>query len=199
MEQRAERLVRRARNGDTEAFTQLILRNEEMLSRVALSLLHNMEDAADAVQDAILAAWQALPSLREPRYFRTWLVRILIRCCSQVGASQGRHVHFQLEETLTAAVETPDWDEALDVQAALDTMKPEDKMLLKAPPIGKTGGGRMPCPPPLFTSSHYQVPGPAYSAVEFPFTISVISWITWSPPKARQSDTIWSKPLSISS
>ena len=77
MEQRAERLVRRARNGDTEAFTQLILRNEEMLSRVALSLLHNMEDAADAVQDAILAAWQALPSLREPRYFRTWLVRIL--------------------------------------------------------------------------------------------------------------------------
>ena len=87
MEQRAERLVRRARNGDTEAFTQLILRNEEMLSRVALSLLHNMEDAADAVQDAILAAWQALPSLREPRYFRTWLVRILIRCCSQVGAS----------------------------------------------------------------------------------------------------------------
>lgn len=124
MEQRAERLVRRARNGDTEAFTQLILRNEEMLSRVALSLLHNMEDAADAVQDAILAAWQALPSLREPRYFRTWLVRILIRCCSQVGASQGRHVHFQLEETLTTAVETPDWDEALD------TMKPEDKMLL---------------------------------------------------------------------
>lgn len=130
MEQRAERLVRRARNGDTEAFTQLILRNEEMLSRVAVSLLHNMEDAADAVQDAVLAAWQALPSLREPRYFRTWLVRILIRCCSQVGASQGRHVHFQLEETLTAAVETPDWDEALDVQAALDTMKPEDKMLL---------------------------------------------------------------------
>ena len=50
MEQRAERLVRRARNGDTEAFTQLILRNEEMLSRVALSLLHNMEDAADAVE-----------------------------------------------------------------------------------------------------------------------------------------------------
>ena len=62
MEQRAERLVRRARNGDTEAFTQLILRNEEMLSRVALSLLHNMEDAADAVQDAILGS-MAGPSL----------------------------------------------------------------------------------------------------------------------------------------
>ena len=130
MEQRAERLVRRARNGDTEAFTQLILRNEEMLSRVALSLLHNMEDAADAVQDAILAAWQALPSLREPRYFRTWLVRILIRCCSQVGASQGRHVHFQLEGNSDSGCGNTRLGRSFGRTGSVGHMKPEDKMLL---------------------------------------------------------------------
>ena len=130
MEWGSARLVRQARNGNHEAFTQLILANEGMLSRVALSLLHNTEDAADAVQDAILAAWQGLPSLREPRYFRTWLVRILLRCCFQVGNSRDKHVHAQLEEALAATDEIPDWDQVLDVRDALGSMKPEDKLLL---------------------------------------------------------------------
>lgn len=62
MERISPALVRQARKGDPQAFTQLILQHEQILSRVSLSILKDPDDAADAVQDAILAAWQEMGS-----------------------------------------------------------------------------------------------------------------------------------------
>lgn len=56
------RLVKLARKGDREAFTQLVVANERMLSRVAMATLKNPDDAADAVQDTVLQAWESLGS-----------------------------------------------------------------------------------------------------------------------------------------
>ena len=70
MEQELPRLVRKSQKGDREAFTQLLLECEQMLSRVAMAILQDPEDAADAVQDAVLAAWESLGQLRQPRYFK---------------------------------------------------------------------------------------------------------------------------------
>ena len=68
MEQELPRLVRKSQKGDREAFTQLLLECEQMLSRVAMAILQDPEDAADAVQDAVLAAWESLGQLRQPLY-----------------------------------------------------------------------------------------------------------------------------------
>ena len=61
------RLVKLARKGDREAFTQLVVANERMLSRVAMATLKNPDDAADAVQDTVLQAWESLGQLRQER------------------------------------------------------------------------------------------------------------------------------------
>lgn len=53
------RLVKLARKGDREAFTQLVVANERMLSRVAMATLKNPDDAADAVQDTVLQLGKA--------------------------------------------------------------------------------------------------------------------------------------------
>ena len=63
MEQELPRLVRKSQKGDREAFTQLLLECEQMLSRVAMAILQDPEDAADAVQDAHPAE-QVLPHRR---------------------------------------------------------------------------------------------------------------------------------------
>ena len=52
--------------------------------RTAVSILMNDEDAADAIQDAILACWEKIDGLKEPRYFRTWMTRILINKCYDI-------------------------------------------------------------------------------------------------------------------
>ncbi len=84
-----------------------VLSAERMLYRVAKTMLRSDEDCADAVQEAILKAWIALPRLREERYFSTWLTRILINGCRAVIRRNGRMADM---ETLpeTAAPEKDD-------------------------------------------------------------------------------------------
>ena len=123
------RLVKLARKGDREAFTQLVVANERMLSRVAMATLKNPDDAADAVQDTVLQAWESLGQLRQARYFKTWVVRILLNKCYRISAQRSLYAHSQLEETLLAG-EQPDWDQSLDVASALQAMGEQDRLLL---------------------------------------------------------------------
>ncbi|HIV47625.1 MAG TPA: sigma-70 family RNA polymerase sigma factor [Candidatus Acutalibacter stercorigallinarum] len=129
MEQELLRLVKLARAGDREAFTRLVLSQEGMLSRVAMGILKNPDDAADAVQDAVLEAWQGMEKLRQPRYFKTWLVRILMTKCYHISSLRSKHNHSPLEEALDAG-SLPDWDQALDVGNTLRSLRPEDQMIL---------------------------------------------------------------------
>ena len=77
-------LVKRAKKGDKEAFILLMDHHRQMLYNTALLVLHREDDALDAIQDTILACWENLPSLQKDRYFKTWLVRILLNKCADI-------------------------------------------------------------------------------------------------------------------
>lgn len=66
-----------------EEFTKSILSCEEMLYRISMSMLKNEKDCEDAVQTAILKAYEKLSTLKNEEYFKTWLVRILINICNK--------------------------------------------------------------------------------------------------------------------
>ena len=73
-----KKLVKRAQGGDADAFVQLIEENRKRLYKVAVCYVKNPEDAADVIQDTILSAFEKIGDLRQPKYFRTWLIRMLI-------------------------------------------------------------------------------------------------------------------------
>lgn len=75
------RLVRAAAYGDVLAFEALVHRHQEAAFRVALRMLGNRPDAEEAVQDAFVRAWRALPTFGERSRFSTWLYRITVNCC----------------------------------------------------------------------------------------------------------------------
>lgn len=83
MEQ-GEQLIRKARHGDAEAFIQLMEDNKESMKRIAYAYLKQDEDAADAIQDTILDAFEHIHKLRKEEYFKTWLTRILINNCTRI-------------------------------------------------------------------------------------------------------------------
>lgn len=66
---------------DEQYFTAEVKARERSLYRIAISYMHSDADAADAVQDALLKAWEKRHTLRELAYFGTWLTRILINVC----------------------------------------------------------------------------------------------------------------------
>lgn len=76
---------------DEQAFTQSVTRSRDKLFRIAYAILHNEQDCADALQEALLRAWANVGKLREERYFDTWLVRILINECKRLCAARRRH------------------------------------------------------------------------------------------------------------
>ncbi|RKN64582.1 sigma-70 family RNA polymerase sigma factor [Paenibacillus ginsengarvi] len=74
-------LVRVAKQGDDEAFFQLVSCHKEKLYRIALGYLKNEEDALEAVHEATCRAYTKLHKLRKPQFFGTWIVRILMNYC----------------------------------------------------------------------------------------------------------------------
>ncbi|MDR0270811.1 sigma-70 family RNA polymerase sigma factor [Paenibacillus sp.] len=81
MQQELELLAAMACKGDKNAFGTLIRAHEACLYRIAKTIVYSDEDCADAIQEAVLKAYRSIRSLREPKYFKTWLIRILINEC----------------------------------------------------------------------------------------------------------------------
>jgi len=69
-------LVERARQGDTDAFGELVDRHRAGVHRAALAALGSPAEAEDAAQDAFLTAYLRLASFRGEASFRTWLLTI---------------------------------------------------------------------------------------------------------------------------
>lgn len=87
-----EKLVRKAKKGDAEAFITLMEKNRQSMIRIAFAYLGNEEDVADAMQETILAAYEKLDTLRKAEYFKTWLIRILINHCIAIHRDRSRTV-----------------------------------------------------------------------------------------------------------
>ncbi|HEU4506620.1 MAG TPA: peroxidase-related enzyme [Pyrinomonadaceae bacterium] len=76
-------IVTRVRNGETDAFEELVRKHGRRLYRSLLGILGSAEEAEDALQDAFLKAFQHLPNFEARSRFSTWLVRIAINTALQ--------------------------------------------------------------------------------------------------------------------
>ena len=76
-----EELVRRAQEGDAEAFDTLARMVGDRCLGIAVRILRDLHLAEDAVQAALITAWTELRTLRDPSRFEPWLHRILTNAC----------------------------------------------------------------------------------------------------------------------
>ena len=96
-------LVLRAQTGDLDAFSALTSRMTTRLYAVASLILRDQDRAADAVQDALLSAWQEIRALRDPDRFEPWLHRLLVRKCYR--AARRNRARLVVEIDVSAAGE----------------------------------------------------------------------------------------------
>ena len=83
-------------------FTKRAMGCAERLWRISYLILRNEADCDDAVQEALLKAWAKRDTLRDPAYFETWLVRILINC-ARSGLRNRPRAAEPLDERMAAA------------------------------------------------------------------------------------------------
>jgi len=94
----------------------------DMMYRVAWSILRNDADVQDALQDAALKAWEKRDKLRDEKFFRTWITRILINACYDTQRKRRRIVSMDEipESTVSNA---PDPELALALQALPEKLR----------------------------------------------------------------------------
>ncbi|MEP7040955.1 MAG: RNA polymerase sigma factor [Chloroflexota bacterium] len=85
------RLVERAMQGDEEAFDVLVEAIGDGLHSVARRILRDTTLAQDATQEALLAAWRNLPTLRDPDRFEAWAYRLVVNACHAEARRERRH------------------------------------------------------------------------------------------------------------
>lgn len=119
--------IERAKAGDAEAFVVLMKQLESSMYGMAKSMLQRDEDVADALQESILKAYKSLPSLREPKYFKTWMFRIVINECNNILRKRsGTEV---MAEVPPAAVRTNDYDN-VDLREAVDRLEEPQRLVV---------------------------------------------------------------------
>jgi RNA polymerase sigma-70 factor (ECF subfamily) len=98
-------LLTRARSGDQAAFAQLVDGHRRELEVHCYRMLGSLQDAEDALQETLLAAWQSLGGFEERASVRTWLYRIATNRCLNALRSASRRPRT---EPPTLMVEPPE-------------------------------------------------------------------------------------------
>ncbi|MEK5070140.1 RNA polymerase sigma factor [Sporosarcina sp. FSL K6-1508] len=118
-------LVKKAKKGDGEAFVALVQQYEDVLYRIASRMLKNEEDVADAMQEAIMSAYEKLHTLKNDAYFNTWICKILINQCNSI---LNKYKHFSTVDVDVLPEQRQDDVQNLELQDALDSLNKDYKI-----------------------------------------------------------------------
>jgi RNA polymerase sigma-70 factor, ECF subfamily len=126
-------LLRRHARGDPDAFAELVRRHQSRLWAIALRTLGDREEAADAVQDALLSAYRSAGGFRGDARVTTWLHRIVVNAClDRVRRRQARPtVALPADDAIAEpSDEIARRELSVDLEAALATLPVEQRVTL---------------------------------------------------------------------
>ena len=114
-----EELVRKAKNGDTKAFSLLYAGVCKEMYKFALYMMKHTEDAEDAVSETVISAFENIAKLKNET--------ILGNQCRKMLGKRGNHVS---EEETPEAGHEPDYEQHFDVKEAFARLEEEERMIL---------------------------------------------------------------------
>ncbi|MEH3139592.1 MAG: RNA polymerase sigma factor SigM [Mycobacterium kyogaense] len=119
--------------GDRYAFEELFYRHHRQLYRLATLTTANPDDAADALQDALLAAHRTAGAFRHDSAVSSWLHRIVVNACLDRLRRNKFRDHAALDEQLTCGTDpTRHVDTAIVIERALLTLPVEQRAAVVA-------------------------------------------------------------------
>ncbi len=129
-------LVKRAKDGDTQAFRQLVEKYKDVSLSLACSILKDKAAAEDVLQDAFLKVFNSLRSFREQAAFSSWLYRIVVNT-SFTALQKSKRMHRQEElpemeiQDLSPQNPLKLEDQKRYIQHAFDRLKPDEALVLR--------------------------------------------------------------------
>lgn len=126
-----EREVEKAIKGDDDAFMTLINECKHQLYRTAYAYVKDEEMSLDIVQETVCKAYTSIHKLREPKFFNTWIIRIVINIAIDFYKRKSKVVYIAQEELLSKIGSTKNQqDERLYLLEVIDKMDEKHKKVI---------------------------------------------------------------------
>jgi RNA polymerase sigma-70 factor (ECF subfamily) len=127
-------VLERARSGDHEAFAAVVRLYDAKLRGLAFRLLGDPDRMDDALQEAYVRAFRALPRFRGDARVGTWLFRITYNACLDELARGRKVTHVSLDELVEQASDDPEPGDSLgdrsEVVAALSALPTDERTVM---------------------------------------------------------------------
>ncbi len=129
-----EELVKKAKNGDKEAFTELMLLLKADLYKIAKTRLKNDDDIYDVIQETMLLAFHSIRKLKQVESFKSWIIKILINRSNSMYKKKSKSNIISLEEIENYKSENcfsiENIEETLDFKCICENLKYEDRIII---------------------------------------------------------------------
>ncbi|MFL5662052.1 MAG: RNA polymerase sigma factor [Ktedonobacteraceae bacterium] len=116
IEQDEAQLVAASKQGNQDAFAQLVQQHQRRVFNLVFRMLQEYEEANEVTQETFLAAWQGLPSFRGDARFSTWLYRIAYNCALKQLEQRRRDQALQVDLRAEYVVADRDQEERVDAE-----------------------------------------------------------------------------------
>ena len=112
-----------------EVFIEGINDNRLYFYKTAKAILKNEDDVEDAIQDALETAYRNIETLNEPKYFKTWMTRILMNKCYDILRKKSKVVPVE-SELMENNPDEKDYTGKVEMQMILDKLDDELKEIV---------------------------------------------------------------------
>lgn len=125
-----EELVKMAKAGNNDAFEKLIVSLEDYLYKEAHTILENNEDCKDAVQETVTSAFLGITKLKDTKFFKTWITRILINKC--IGIYNGHKRKSELTEKIINSGKVANYfEDNIDFDTMIKSLDENEKTIFR--------------------------------------------------------------------
>ncbi|WP_307786898.1 sigma-70 family RNA polymerase sigma factor [Pseudogracilibacillus auburnensis] len=124
------RLVKKAQKGDEKAYITLFQQYEADIYRMAFVYVKNQEDALEIVQETAYKSFTEIKTLKNPEYFKTWLIRIAINTALSHLSKGKKVVHLRPEYAETFSTNEKDVSLQITLQDLIERLNETEKSVV---------------------------------------------------------------------
>lgn len=118
------------KNGDKEAFSELIELLKMDLYKIAKTRLQSEDDISDVMQETIICAYKSIKSLKKPESFKKWLIKILVNHCNDTYKKKANS-QISLEDVDEKVYSFQSKDlENMEMEDLLKILKEDEKLII---------------------------------------------------------------------
>lgn len=126
-----EELIEKAKEGDKDAFTTLLVNNKAKLYQIARAKLQNEDDIEDAIQETMILAYTKMRTLKENSKFNAWIIKILLNKCTEVyRKNKNKPIPFEKVEKVVEDNISDKMEAELEKEKVLRVLSEEEKVLI---------------------------------------------------------------------